>query len=238
MNLKTSQFKHVFTAVAGMVVLLAVLISAVAQSSNTLDFASFQIIGQRNIFDPNRVPHRRSSGPAAHVVDSFSFVGTMSYTKGNFAFFDGTSPDFRKVLELDGNIADFKVTAINPKSVKLLSGTNETVLPLGTQMYRDEDGHWVVSTETASYASAGGSPATERRSFNRRRSGSFTTSSAVMVDNSQTDNSNVSIPGATPDTGTETTAPAAPPAAAGGNDALSRLMQRRAQEEQQLGQGQ
>jgi hypothetical protein len=81
--------------------------SVTAQSTNGLDFASFQIIGQRNIFDPNRVPHRRSSAPAARVVDSFSFVGTMSYAKGTFAFFDGTSPDFRKVLELDGSIADF-----------------------------------------------------------------------------------------------------------------------------------
>ncbi len=41
----------------------------------------------------------------------------MSYAKGNFAFFDGTSPDFRKVLELEGSIADFKVIAITPKSV-------------------------------------------------------------------------------------------------------------------------
>ena len=115
-------------------------------STNGTDFASFQIIGQRNIFDPNRVPHRRSSSSAARVVDSFSFVGTMSYAKGNFAFFDGTSPDFRKVLELEGSIADFKVTAITPKSVTLVSGTNETVLPLGTQMRRDDDGHWVVSS--------------------------------------------------------------------------------------------
>ena len=128
-------------------------------SANGTDFASFQIIGQRNIFDPNRVPHRRSSSSAARVVDSFSFVGTMSYAKGNFAFFDGTSPDFRKVLELEGSIADFKVIAITPKSVTMVSGTNETVLPLGTQMRRDDNGHWVVSSETASYASTGSSSA-------------------------------------------------------------------------------
>ena len=60
------------------------------------DFTPFQIIGQRNIFDPNRVPHVRSgySRSAPRIVDSFSFVGTMSYAKGTFAFFDGTSPDF------------------------------------------------------------------------------------------------------------------------------------------------
>ena len=49
------------------------------------------------------MPHGRSgySRSAARIVDSFSFVGTMSYAKGTFAFFDGTSPDFRKVLELE-----------------------------------------------------------------------------------------------------------------------------------------
>jgi hypothetical protein len=206
--------------------------------SNGTDFASFQIIGQRDIFDPNRVPHRRSSGPAAHVVDSFSFVGTMSYAKGNFAFFDGTSPDFRKVLELKGSIAGFEITAINPRSVTLLSGTNATLLPLGTQMYRDDDGHWVVSSETASYASAGPAPGADRRSLNRRRGGSFSTGSADAAASLSTDNANAAQANGTPETGADAAAPVTPPAAAGGNDALTRLMQRRAQEEQQLGQGQ
>jgi len=235
MNLKPSPLKTVFPATVSVGLLLAAMISVAAQSSNGLDFASFQIIGQRNIFDPNRVPHRRSSGPAAHVVDSFSFVGTMSYAKGNFAFFDGTSPDFRKVLELNRSVADFKVTAINPRSVTLLSGTNETVLPLGTQMYRDDDGHWTVSTETVSYANAGAAPGADRH---RRRGGSFSTGSAAATDSLQTDNSTTSLPNGTPDAGTDLNAPVTPPAAAGGNDALTRLMQRRAQEEQQLGQGQ
>ena len=233
MNLTTSQFKPAFTATAGIMVLLATVISAAAQPSNGLDFASFQIIGQRNIFDPNRVPHRRSSAPAAHVVDSFSFVGTMSYAKGNFAFFDGTSPDFRRVLELDGSIADFKVTTINPKSVTLSSGTNETVLPMGTQMYRDDDGRWTISTQTASYASTSGSAGSDRRALDRRRMGGFTAGSLTT-----TDNSNPSTPDGAAGTGTDMAAPAASPVPAGGNDALTRLMQRRAQEEQQLGQGQ
>lgn len=233
MNLKTSPFKPVFTTTVGVVILLTTVLSAAAQSSNGLDFASFQIIGQRNIFDPSRVPHRRSTGPATHVVDSFSFVGTMSYAKGNFAFFDGTSPDFRKVLELDGSIADFKVTAINPRSVTLLSGTNETVLPLGTQMYRDENGHWAVSAESASYASAGGSSGLDRHFVNRRHGGNFTTSPGTTMDNSNAPPAN-----GVPDASTDVNAPVAPPVAGGGNDALTRLMQRRAQEEQQLGQGQ
>ena len=45
------------------------------------------------------------------------------------------------MLELKGSIADFKVIAITPKSVTLVSGTQRTVLPLGTQMRRDDNGH-------------------------------------------------------------------------------------------------
>ena len=159
MNLKALPPKLVVAAIVGAVGLSAAAFPAAAQTAGGTDFTPFQLIGQRNIFDPNRVPHVRSgySRSAPRIVDSFSFVGTMSYAKGTFAFFDGTSPDFRKVLELGGSIVDFKVAAITPKSVTLSSGTNETILPLGTQMRRGDDGHWVISTDTASYAGMGNS---------------------------------------------------------------------------------
>ena len=236
MSLKASLSKTVFPAIAGIALLLAAAFPTVAQSTNGTDFASFQIIGQRNIFDPNRMPHRHSTGAAARVVDSFSFVGTMSYAKGTFAFFDGTSPDFRKVLERDGNIAGFKVAAITPKSVKLLSetnampGTNEIILQVGTQMRRNDDGQWVVSSEPTAYASTGnfsGGHSSDVKNFR----------ATSTADNVQSDNSFPPPDGAS-DTGTEMSAPEAVPPPGGGNDALARLMQRRAQEEQQLGQGQ
>jgi len=208
------------------------------------DFASFQIIGQRNIFDPNRVPHRRS-GAAARVVDSFSFVGTLSYAKGTFAFFDGTGQDFRKVLELNGSIAGFKVAAITPKSVKLLSetnaisGTNEIVLEVGTQIRRNDDGQWEVSSEPAAYASTGSTftSGSQHRASGRMRFDGSSRSSMIITGNLQTGDSNPSAPDGAPDAGTEMSAPETTPPA-GGNDALARLMQRRAQEQQQLGQGQ
>jgi hypothetical protein len=240
MNLQALQSKSAIPAAAVVAWLLALVVSAAAQSTNGTDFASFQIIGQRNIFDPNRVPHRRSSSSAARIVDSFSFVGTMSYAKGNFAFFDGTSPDFRKVLELDGTIADFKVAAITAKSVTLMSGTNETVLPLGTQMRRDDDGHWEVSTESASYASTGNSmtSGSGRRSSSHRRYDGFPPGSTVTTDNLQPGGFNPPPPDGTTDTGMDANTPDAAPAPGGANDALTRLMRQRAQEEQQLGSGQ
>jgi len=249
MNFKMLQRKAAVPAAAGAIALLVAAFPAAAQPTNTADFAPFQLIGQRNIFDPNRVPHRPfSARPAPKLVDSFSFVGTMSYAKGNFAFFDGTSADFRKVLELDGEIAGFKVAAIAPKAVTLLSGTNKTVLEIGMQMRRDDDGHWVVSADTASYSGAGSSSASSsnhrfsnRRRYNGYASGwnNFATASTAAADNSPSDSSNPAAPDGMVDSEIDTNAPEAARLPGGGaNDALTRLMQQRAQEEQQLGSGQ
>jgi hypothetical protein len=223
MNLNILPSKLFVAAIAGAVCLSAEVFSAAAQSAGGTDFTPFQIIGQRNIFDPNRVPHVRSGARSnPRVVDSFSFVGTMSYAKGTFAFFDGTSPDFRKVLELDGGIADFKVAAITSKSVTLQSGTNETIMLLGTQMRSDDNGHWTVSTDTASYASTGSS----------------FTSGSDRHRHSPSNNSNPTVPDGATDTGTDMATPDTSTLPGGGaNDALTRLMRQRAQEEQQLGQG-
>src|SRR5689334_19659407 len=63
-------------------------------------YDSFNIISQRNIFDPNRRGIQAWHAPApSHNPDIFTLVGTMSYAKGKFAFFDGTKSDYKKVLE-------------------------------------------------------------------------------------------------------------------------------------------
>jgi hypothetical protein len=239
MNLKTSQRKIAVLAIAGAAALLAAAFPAAAQPTNTTDFASFQVIAQRNIFDPNRVPHSHPNPSRAleRVIDSFSLVGTMSYEKGSFAFFDGTSPDFRKVLEQGGDIAGFKITALAPKSVTLLSGTNETVLQVGSQLRRDDEGHWAASTEPASYTSTGNSYATGSGRHHRRHDGSARSSlsatSTTVADSSKTEDSSIT------DFEADTNAPDASALSGGGaNDALARLMQRRVQEEQRLGSGQ
>ena len=72
----------------------------------------------------------------------------MSYEKGLFAFFDGTSSEYRKVLKRTDTIAGYKVEDIAPNHVKLASGTNEFDLPVGMQMRREEEGDWLLTTRT------------------------------------------------------------------------------------------
>jgi hypothetical protein len=135
-------------------VLMLSLARATAQSTNApsrLDYDSFRLISDRNIFNPNRVARgvsrttpRASTGPAAHV-ESFTLVGLMAYEKGVFAFFDGTSGSYKKALEVNGDIGDFKAVAVTPDELKLVSGTNEFVLRVGLQMRREDEGHWFLT---------------------------------------------------------------------------------------------
>jgi hypothetical protein len=129
----------------------------------SLDYSAFKVIVDRNIFDPARYAHRPGAPVVASKpksVDSVTLVGIMSYEKGTFAFFDGTSSEYKKALKLTDSIAGYKVTNIAPNAVKLTSGTNELELRVGAQLRREEDGPWLLSGQSASYASAHGSTST------------------------------------------------------------------------------
>lgn len=133
--------------------------SAPASGTNagpaSLDYSAFNIIVERNIFDPNRYPRqaRPPTRPPSRV-DSLTLVGTMSYEKGDFAFFDGTSADYKKALKLTDLIAGYKLAAIAPTGVTLASGTNEVRLNVGMQLRREENGPWQVSGQRTSYLAA------------------------------------------------------------------------------------
>jgi hypothetical protein len=235
-----------------------------------LDYSSFsKFIADRNIFDPNRVPHvpytptHVAPTLAARQPDSFSLVGIIGYGEGRlagvYAFFDGSSVEFRKTAQLNDSIAIFKVSAIGPDSVTLVSDTNITVLKIGQQMRDAGGGHWLSASQaSARYvnSSARNSGRTGTTGSNRRRNnaGNFNRNGNGFApsDNSQAEDPNMIIQDDTvvPDdttTPNDTVPPdntAVPettpfPAPSGDpNDPLTRLMQLRAQEQQQIGQGQ
>ena len=126
-----------------------------AAGTNRLDYSAFKVVVDRNIFDPNRISRRpgdRGPRPAPKTVDSLTLVGTMTYEKGSFAFFDGTSSDYKKALKLNDVVAGHKVTNITRNSVKLAAGTNELELTVGMQLRREEDGPWSLAGGPGSYA--------------------------------------------------------------------------------------
>lgn len=113
-----------------------------------LDLPSFQIISQRNIFDPNRRP--RTEAKAQNIskpsqIDFFSLRGTMSYANQSVAFFDGSSSEYSKAVTRADSIAGYKIAEITFNHVKLAAGSNQTInLPVGSQMKRQDNGPWAL----------------------------------------------------------------------------------------------
>jgi hypothetical protein len=124
-------------------------------SLSRLDYSAFKMIADRNIFNPNRYPRRAGERPVLatpRVFDSVTLVGTMSYGKGTFAFFDGSISEYKKALKLSDVIAGYKVTNIAPSGVTLVAGTNALEMSVGMQLRREEDGPWLLSGQSGAYA--------------------------------------------------------------------------------------
>ena len=119
------------------------------------DYPAFsRFVTDRNIFDPNRQPHYYSSTTRTRTprvrhsasAPAFTFVGTMAYEKGLFAFFSGNDADLKKVLLTSGKIAVYTVTEITPGRAKIESadGKQKLELKVGDVM-RQENGAWQLS---------------------------------------------------------------------------------------------
>jgi hypothetical protein len=135
---------------------LAAPVLARAQETNAVpverfDFQSFRIISERNIFNPNRSSRgdrstRRRDPERRSRTESFALVGTMNYDKGWFAFFDGSSSDYRKALQPEDTIAGYKISEIAANHVKLESTNSQPVeLLVGMQMRKQDENDWRVS---------------------------------------------------------------------------------------------
>jgi hypothetical protein len=115
----------------------------------TGEYTNFVVIASRNMFDPTRYPQRVRQ-PIVNTprvrVDSFTLVGTMSYEKGQYAFFDSNSAQYQKTLKTSDTIAGYKIVQIAPDYIQLAASSNRTInLPVGTGMRRMQGGPWLVA---------------------------------------------------------------------------------------------
>ena len=69
----------------------------------------------------------------------------MSYEKGQFAFFDGTSSEYRKTLQPSETIAGYKVIEIASDHVALQTTNGPVELRLGMAMKKQDDESWQLS---------------------------------------------------------------------------------------------
>jgi hypothetical protein len=218
--------------------------------------SSFKLITDRNIFSPNRTPSRpmtyqnTSTRTTSTRGESFSLVGTIEYEKGSFAFFDGTSSDYRKTLGMGGGIAGFNLTNISHSKVTLIQGSNAMEFKIGMLMKRDDNEEWYSSDPSDSSGgrrfaprSGGRTPTSGRYSSGSRSSsggGSVTNGEAHSPGGTEGDPAVIVVDGeqavAIPEVETQPPAaennsePASTTSSGPENDVLRRLMQRREQE--------
>jgi hypothetical protein len=179
-----------------------------------LDFSSFKILSERNIFNPDRYNRSSSRPPSpppeaprpSSPSEAFSLVGTLASERGFTAFFDGTSSSFRKALKPDDTIGGLRVRSIGKTQVVLASANAELVVKVGNQLRRYDQGEWQVSGESGSYSS------TRTTSSDSTTSSSSGTNSASTASTSSSDSKTDSASGE------------------GMSEALKRLLQRREKE--------
>jgi len=83
-----------------------------------------------------------------------TLVGTMSYEKGLFAFFDSNNPDMKKILTTDDEVAGYKVKEITTGTVTLEGADKkEFLMKVGEQM-RQESGTWQLNGQAEASSSS------------------------------------------------------------------------------------
>lgn len=205
------------------------VLARAATAPTRMDESAFRIIGERNIFNANRSGGRvqLAATRRAPRIETFTLVGTMAYERGAFAFFEGSSSEFTKVLKAEGIIAGHKIVDVLVDAVKLEADGKVVELHIGYQMRREDAGAWLVSE-----ASSGGSDAGRSSSYASTRSddsSSRSSRSSRGGDSSRSSRNESS--GSRTQTPTAPTAPAAPaPTAAEQSEILKRMMERREKE--------
>ena len=156
--------------------------ASVTAKSSGEGFDEFKIITQRNIFDPNRsapgAPRRNVETPKPKRIDYLNLVGAMSYDKGRFAFFDGTSSEYRKSVKPGDSIAGYKVAAVAQNQVTLQNGDKKIELPVGGQLKREDEGEWRVNSAPETFATSGNSSDSSSSSSSSSSSGTNSSGSS------------------------------------------------------------
>jgi hypothetical protein len=127
-----------------------------AVPSNAFDH--FQLILDRNIFDPERRPQRdlkrdRERRPEPPREESFSLIGTMSYADKQLAFFNASESEWSGGILLGESLAGHKVIRVDYDKVVLQYEGDTIELRMGAGRFRRGEESWQTQhISSASYA--------------------------------------------------------------------------------------
>jgi hypothetical protein len=114
----------------------------VSTASTAVTFSAFQVIGNYNIFNADRVGY--TPGVIQARVDTITLVGTIQSGRGRLALFDSSDRAYRKGFREGEKIAEFTVTRISDSSVELTREAQPFSLVMGQQLRRPPGGAWTL----------------------------------------------------------------------------------------------
>jgi hypothetical protein len=118
-----------------------------------IGFDAFQVIIDRNIFNPNRSGRSRSAPEVKPVrTDELSLVGVVRYDGDKVAVFDGTEPAFRRGYREGETVAGFRVERINADGIRLSRNDQSLDLKVAQQLRRPEGADWKVGPSPTALA--------------------------------------------------------------------------------------
>ena len=150
--------------ITGLLLLPSFCPNATGENNGFPEFKSFELITQRNIFDPTRrkyVPRKatpRNEQPRKvepkKRVDRFDLLGMMTYDGQGVAIFEGSEKEFNVEIKLGEKISGFNLVAMNTDKITLSNGTKNYELKIGTGMQRAEGEDWKLASDAGSYKPA------------------------------------------------------------------------------------
>ena len=118
------------------------------------DYASFSILMERNIFDPDRSPAQpwraeteTQELPRPVPEDTIDLLGTMITPDWSVAIFQGSNSEFNRKCRIGETVAGLRIDRIGTDSVALAGdGDTSLTLPVGYRMQRHGDTPWAIGS--------------------------------------------------------------------------------------------
>jgi len=118
------------------------------KKESSTDMNSFDVVVKMNIFDPERgTPAPRPRPPVEAPPprpERIALKGTLVEKEKAHAFLDGTNSEFRKVAELNAQVAEFTVKEIASTHVVLVQGEKEFKVMVGDELEKPFEGEWAI----------------------------------------------------------------------------------------------
>lgn len=123
---------------------------AVAGEEPAARDAVLAVLRERNVFDPNRRAQRRDEPgerEAPPQTESFVLTGALLHDGTALGFFDGSRPEYRRVLSTGESLAGYSVVEIATSGVTLEKDGSQVQLAVGMSLRRVGEGEWTLAAE-------------------------------------------------------------------------------------------